>query len=224
MSARKSQTMVLVIAFSLILILALGELRPPSVFAAQPTVIPVAFQADKDSPPPVPPQLSGGQSQVRLAALSTTLSYYFIPGTAFTPDIGNTFYVRQVDGCVNQMPLNSPFTASVYLPAGSEIAAIRLYTYNYEIALTESTAYFVLSNGMGLRASTHSATSLSNIVGYQQYTSTTYNPTIIDNQNYSYEVQWQKTGSVDSPYMGLCGVRVAYYAPTNAIYLPTILR
>lgn len=224
MFTQKSLTFFLVIALSLILILAFGEMRSSSVFAAQPTANPTAFQANNDELPPVPPPLRAPQSQARPATLSPTLSYYFIPGNTFTSDLGNAFYVRQVNGCVNQMPLNYPFSAPVHLPQGSEIVSITLYTYNNEVSSTTSSALFLLSDGKGLNSYTHSADSQPNIVNYQQNTSTIYNPLFIDNQNYHYYVQWRKTGVVDSLYLSLCGVRVAYYAPTNAIYLPTIIR
>lgn len=177
-----------------------------------------------NTPPPVPPHLTSVQAQFKPAVLSTVLSYYFIPGNTFTPDLGSSAYARQVIGCVNQMPLAFPFSAPVHLPQGSQVVSITLYTYNSVPTTTISTAYFILNDGKGSGGSTVSADSRPNVVNYQQNNSTDNNPATIDNQNYNYLVQWRKTGVADSPLLSLCGVRVAYYAPVGATFLPLIAK
>jgi hypothetical protein len=178
-----------------------------------------------ETPPPPPMYLSTAQTQAQPAALSSTLSYYFISGNTFTPG-GAVAYSRQVTGCVNQMPQGIPFSAPVHLPQGSQVVSITLYTYDSVSTTTTSTAYFILSDGKGSGGYTVSAKSPSNTSGYRQTNSTENNPTTIDNQNYNYLVEWRKDlGTPDSTLLSLCGVRVAYYAPLSAgLYLPVITK
>jgi hypothetical protein len=176
-----------------------------------------------NTPPPLPPYISSVQPQAQPAALSPTLSYYFISGNTFTPG-GSVAYSRQVTGCVNQMPLGIPFSAPVHLPQGSQVVSITLYTYDSAITTTVSTAYFILNDGKGSGGYSVSAKSPPNTSGYRQTNSTENNPLTIDNQNYNYLVEWRKDlGTPDSVSLSLCGVRVAYYAPlAAALYLPFI--
>ena len=161
---------------------------------------------------------------MRPGALSNQLSYYFIAGNTFTP-AGNVAYSRQVNGCVNQMPIGVGFSAPVNLPNGSQLVSITAYTWNNAADATTSTAYLIFSDGAGFNAYTVSASSQPFTTGYQQNTSTDNNPWIINNQNNSILVEWRKNlGTADSPLLSLCGVRVAYYAPLGSLYLPTIVK
>jgi len=176
------------------------------------------------SPSPLPEQLTGSQSQVRPGALSNQLSYYFIAGNTFTPG-GNVAYSRQVNGCVNQMPIGIAFSAPVNLPNGSQVVSITAYTWNNAADAAISTAYFIINDSAGFGGYTISAASQPYTTGYQQFTSTDVNPFTVDNQNYNLLVEWRKNlGTADSPLLSLCGVRVAYYAPLGSLYLPTIVK
>ena len=62
------------------------------------------------------------------AALSSTLSYYFISGNTFTPALGSSSYARQVNGCVNQTPAVGRLSAPVHLPQASQVVSITLFT------------------------------------------------------------------------------------------------
>lgn len=169
-------------------------------------------------------QDSGISSLASQQSLSNQLSYYFVSGNTFTP-AGNVSYSRQVTGCVNQMPLGIAFSAPVHLPQGSKVVSITAYTWNNVSDATTSTAYFIMNDGIGSGGYSVSAISAANTIGYQQVTSTDDNPTIVDNQNYGYLVEWRKNlDTADSLNLSLCGVRVAYYAPLGAIYLPVISR
>lgn len=214
-------TVALVLAPVLTLVAVKPESPQASVTAGAP---PEIRMADAQTLAPVPPYLADPQAPAEPAALSTTPSYYFISGNTFTPGAGLFAYFRQADGCVNQMPLNNTFAAPVHLPQASQVVSITLYTNDTAITTTISTAYFILNNGQGGGGYTLSASSRPNTLGYQQNTSTQNNPATIDNQNYNYYVQWNKTGfPYDSPYLSLCGVRVTYYAPLGpAAYLPHI--
>lgn len=177
--------------------------------------------ADGEAPPPPYVEMTELQSPANRAALSSTLSYYFIPGNTFTP-WGNVPYSRQVTGCVNQAPAGTAFSAPVHLPKGSEVVSITLFTFNLDSTSAKSRAYFILNDGMGGGGYTVSAESLPNTTGYQQNDSSQNNPTTIDPQNYSYLVEWRTDNGISSPYLSLCGVRVAYYAPSAAAFLPYI--
>lgn len=196
---------------------AAGEQKGQAVAPAPQMVAP-------NMPAPLPPYISNAQSSSSPTALASTLSYYFIGGNTFTPG-GAVPYARQVTGCVNQMPQGISFSAPVHLPQGSQVVSITLYTYDSAITTTVSTAYFILSDGKGLSGYTVSADSPSNTIDYRQTDSTQNNPATIDNRNYNYLVEWRKQfGTPDSPYLSLCGVRVAYYAPVSKVYLPVVLK
>ena len=140
-----------------------------------------------DTPPPLPTYLSGAQLQAQPAALSPTLSYYFISGNTFTPG-GSVAYSRQVTGCVYGMQRGIPFSAPVHLPQGSQVVSITLYTHDSISTTTTSTAYFISNDGKGSGGYWVSAKSPPNTANYRQTNSTENNPVIIDNQNYNSDV------------------------------------
>lgn len=215
----------LVSALVFVSALAYAENRPDFHAQATSLAAPVPPSADAETLLPPPTSLTGLQAQMSPATLSSTLSYYFISGNTFTPYSGtSTPYFRQVIGCVNQMPIGHPFSAPVHLPQGSQVVSITLYTYNSASTATNSTAYFILSDGQGNGGYTVSANSQPNITGYQQNTSSQNNPAVIDNRTHSYVVEWRTQGDSPSPILSLCGVRVAYYAPLGATYLPYIAK
>lgn len=185
---------------------------------------PPAQMVSAGSSAPLPAQVTADPAQARPAVLSNNLSYYFIAGNTFTTH-GNISYTRQVNGCVNQMPLGIDFYAPVHLPMGSQVVSITLYTYNNASDATTSSAYFLVNDGMGFNAYTVSADSQPFTTDYQQNSTANSNPWIIDNQNYSYLVTWRKHfGTADSALLSLCGVRVAYYAPVGSLFMPAITK
>ena len=201
--------------------LALAGFRPNMLAKADSPDTLALATADAEALPPPPVEMTELQSQANRAALSSTLSYYFIPGNTFTP-WGNVPYTRQVTGCVNQAPAGTAFSAPVHLPKGSEVVSITLFTFNTESTCAKSRAYFILNDGKGGGGYTVSAESLPNTTGYQQNDSSDNNPATIDPQNYNYLVEWRTDTGNPSPYLSLCGVRVAYYAPSAAAFLPYI--
>jgi hypothetical protein len=166
-----------------------------------------------------------GQPAARPEALSSTLSYYFIAGGTFTPGSGPFPYTRQVSDCVNQMPLGVHMLAPVHLPQASQVVSMTLFTYDAVPTTTFSTGYFNVSDAAGTAGYLLSADSDSGVIGYQHHQNVGGSPVTIDNQNYAYEVEWRKVpqeGDADSPYLSLCGIRLAYYAPLNALFLPAL--
>lgn len=200
-----------------------AEGRAPGQTAATATPM-----ADSVGISPRPPYLSNPLTALNpssISSVSPNLSYYFISGNTFSPDAGSSPYLRQGTGCVNQMPSGSVFSAPVNLPQASQVVSITLYSYDSAITTTVSTAYFIVNDGKGSGGYTVSASSLPNTSGYQQHDSTQNNPLTIDNQNYNYRVQWGKFANpYDSPYLSLCGVRVAYHAPLDSTLLPLIMK
>jgi hypothetical protein len=181
----------------------------------------VAWQSALAQGGPRPAQLPPAQP----AALSSTLSYYFIAGDTFTPDRGGSLYVRQVNDCVNQMPLDVHMLAPVHLPQASQVVSMTLFTVDTVVTTTFSTAYFNINDGKGVAGSLFSVDSDSGIATYQQRTNAPVSPIAIDNKNYGYEVEWRKVpqeGLSDSRYLSLCAVRLAYYAPVGATFMPAI--
>jgi len=170
----------------------------------------------------LPPSLPPPQAANQPAALSSTLSYYFISGNTFVADTASTFYFPYVSGCMRGMPAGAGFWAPVHLPQASVVVSVTLYTYETIITTTVSTAYFFTNNGLGFAQAPLSVNSAKNTVSFQHQESTGSNPTTIDNQNDSYTVLFAKAG--DSTSLSLCGVRLSYYAPVSATFLPDVLR
>lgn len=201
-----------------------AEGHAPGQIAVTPTPM-----ANSSGIPPSPPYLSNALKvfgPASVSSVSPNLSYYFISGNTFTPDLGSSPYARQVTGCVNQMPIGWWFSAPVNLPQASQVVSITLYTYDSASVATVGGAWFIINDGKGNGGYTVSASSLPNTSGYQQHDSTQNNPVTIDNQNYNYRVQWGKPNDnpYDSTYLSLCGVRVAYHAPLDSAFLPMITK
>ncbi len=180
--------------------------------------------ADGTTPALRPPFMPNDLSPSAPAALSPALSYNFVGGNSFTASSGVAF-VRQATGCVNQMPLGSVFSAPVHLPQDSQVVTVTLFSYDSVMTQVTSTASFIVNDGKGFFGYTVSASSRPNIATYQQNDSVQNNPTTIDNQNFAYSVQWAKNGGLDSTFLSLCGVRIAYHAPLGvAALLPLVTR
>jgi hypothetical protein len=161
------------------------------------------------------------------AALATTLSSYFISGNTFTPGLGSDSYARQANGCVNQIPLHSELSAPVHLPQASQVVSVTLFTYEAVLTITFSGVFFVINDGQGGNFNLLPADSDSGIIGYQHHDNLGGDPVTIDNELYSYQVDWRKVaqeGEADSPLLSLCGVRLSYYAPVGATFLPVVER
>ncbi|MCC7357836.1 MAG: hypothetical protein IT317_00060 [Anaerolineales bacterium] len=221
--ALKVVSYTLVSALVFVSTLAYAEIIPGLQAQAASPAAPLPLSADAETLPPPPALLTDRQARVNSASLSSTLSYYFISGNTFTPYSGtSTPYFRQATGCVSQMPIGHPFSAPVHLPQASQVVSITLYTYDSVLTSTVSTAYFLINDGQGNGGYTVSASGLPNTTGYQQTTSAQNNPAGIDNQAASYAIHWVTQGTSPSPALSLCGVRVAYYAPLGAMYLPFI--
>ncbi len=192
--------------------------------ASSGSTTPAAAEIAPGTPVSLPPALPEVPAVSLNSFPDTSLSYYFISGNTFTPDGSPIPYVRQVVGCVNQMPLNIGFSAPVHLPKGSQVVSITLYSYDSAMSNTTGTAYFLAMDGMGNGGYYLSASSLPNTVGYQQQNSVQNNPATVDEQYSNYLVQWRKLGDVDSTYLSLCGVRIAYYPPLGKVFLPVVSR
>lgn len=201
--------------------LKLGPQTLISVVLALLLFFSVAWQSALAQEAPRPAGQPPAHSAAAPAALSTTLSYYFISGNTFTAP-GLSFYNRQVTGCMNQVNKGVIFSAPVHLPQASLVVSMTLFTYDSVMTDTISTGQFVFNNGQGLNSATLSASSAPQVMGFQHQQNAMPNPTIIDNQNYAYQVDWQKSGTYDSPQLSLCGVRLAYYAPAGATFLPLV--
>ena len=165
------------------------------------------------------------QPPARPEALSSTLSYYFISGDTFTPSAGGVVFQRQVNNCVNQMPLSTHMVAPVHLPQASQVVSMTLFTYDNVATTTFSSGYFNYSDGQGGAGALFEADSDTG-VDYHKNLNNPSSPVTIDNKNYAYEVEWRKVPiegpGIDSPILSLCGIRLAYYAPFGATFLPTI--
>ena len=158
----------------------------------------------------------------RPAVLSPTLSYYFISGNTFSADEGPATYGDRL-GCRWGMTQKVAFTAPVHLPQASVVVSMTLYTYFPGSTPNIAQASFIVNNGLGFEHSTLYVTSAPFSTEYQQQETTVTSTTTIDNQAYSYFVSWWESG-INQPTLGVCGVRLAYYAPASGVFLPAIER
>ena len=170
---------------------------------------------------PVPPNLPPPQAPDQPAALSSTLSYYFISGNTFVATAALSSYYNFL-GCLAGSP-STGVVAPVHLPQGSLVVALGLFTYDTAVTTSVSTANFLLNNGLGFETGTLVVQSAPNSAGYQHHESTGGASMTIDNQNYSYFILWGKQGG-DASLLQLCGARLSYYAPLSANFLPDVLR
>jgi hypothetical protein len=155
--------------------------------------------------------------------LSPTLSYYFVPGNAFQPSGASQPYSSGVDGCLSYVNRNAPLSAPVYLPPASQVVSITLYSYNNVLTTTIGMLQFVVNDGLGSGISFATVTSTPNEADYQQTTGSVLAPVTIDYEKYSYSLWFETQGDAPSSQgLAVCGVRVAYYAPGEATFLPVL--
>lgn len=179
-----------------------------------------APRAGASAIPSVPPAIEPNYPPASPDVLSPTLSYYFISGNAFVPYGQSTNFFHQVIGCMNQVDAAVPFTAAVHLPNGSQVSYITLYTWDVSSQTPPtSTAYFILSDSKGFAGAGISVTGSG--AGYQSINSAV-TPWTIDNQTYNYVVEWRLNQA--STTHSLCGIRVAYYAPGNGVFVPIVTK
>jgi hypothetical protein len=133
-----------------------------------------------------------GQPPSQPAALASSLSYYFISGNTYMPSVNGSPYTRQVTNCVNQIPLPTYMLAHVHLPQAWQVISATLFSNDNVITTTFSMGYFNDSNVHGGVGALLSADSDSGLASYQHCLDLGDSPVTIENQHYSYKVEWRK--------------------------------
>jgi hypothetical protein len=199
------------------------------VHAQGPT--PTADESQPSTPVPLPPNADGQEARPanRQAAddasapdspsnPALSFSYWKVIGTAFQPRESPNTFAYSSDGCIYQTGgAIMRFQAPLILPEQSEIKYVRIYYLDtaatdmtvwltrYEPGLANVDLVNVKSTGSG---------------GYGTFLSALITQTV-DMATYAYVLTWGT--SVNSSANQICGVRVAYYAPTVfGTFLPMI--
>jgi len=148
--------------------------------------------------PPMPETGPDAANQLNLS-----FSYYKVIGTTFQPRMSTSTYSYTSNGCMYQNGgTDLRFQAPLVLPEGSEIKYVRIY---FQDTVAQDMTVWLTSSGSG---------------GYGTALSTLITQTV-DMASYAYVLTWG-TGTTTSGNQ-ICGVRVAYYAPSIfGAFLPLI--
>lgn len=172
-------------------------------------------------PPDEDPASTSMSSSSLPYAVSTSFSYYHVPGATLRGRYSTTEFGYDGTGCVHvntggERILNT----ELHIPNGSVIKYIRLYYI--DTSASANVSGYLTRYQPGQQTSDLVATSSTSAFagGYGYVVSTELNE-VVNNLGYAYTlIGWPSTtGST----VQVCGIRVAYYAPLGpAAYLPTI--
>ena len=163
--------------------------------------------------PPMPETGPDAANQLNLS-----FSYYKVIGTTFQPRMSTSTYSYTSNGCMYQNGgTDLRFQAPLVLPEGSEIKYVRIY---FQDTVAQDMTVWLTRYEPGQAnldlVSVHSSGS----GGYGTALSTLITQTV-DMASYAYVLTWG-TGTTTSGNQ-ICGVRVAYYAPSIfGAFLPLI--
>ena len=155
--------------------------------------------------------------------MSTTFSYYQVAGATLRGRSSTTAYSYDGSGCVH-LTAGSVTTlilnTEAHIPDNAVIKYIRLY-YNDTSATGNVLAYLTrytpgsATDDLRFVGSTDAFAGGAGFVVSSEITET------VNNANYAYTlIGWP---SAPSAGLQVCGIRVAYFAPLNAVaFLPTI--
>ncbi len=165
---------------------------------------------------PVPVQSDNVEETLTPEEMQAATITYFkrYPGTAFTPRDSDTGYDYFGNGCISSKG-PAYFTLNLQLPTDAEIDYMRLYFYDTSTA--DARLYLTWYDGQGLYGDVDYVDS-SGTSGYG--TAGIFTSYVVDPINQSIDLIWRPNTTGSS--MALCGVRIRYQVPFNAVHLPII--
>jgi len=184
------------------------------------------------TPTPQPGDGLSGKSSGRAVAMSddgldarranapaATLSYYRLVGTAFNVRTTATTYAYNFDGCIYLTAgSDNRLMAPLLIPDGSIIKFLRIY-YDDTSAGTNLTAW-ITRYQPGVSSEDLTSVTSSGSAGY----GTTLSPEIthtVDLAGWAYTIIVAPNANANTN--SICGIRVAYYAPTIfGAFLPIV--
>jgi hypothetical protein len=151
-----------------------------------------------------------------------SFSYYRLLGTAFNPRASATTFAYNSNGCIYETGgTDNRFMAPLLLPNGSVIKFLRFY-YIDNNASTNLTAWLTRyqPGSTSEDLTSVNSTGASTVVGSSLSPEITHT---VDLASWAYTIIIAPNGNASTNT--LCGVRVAYYAPTfGAVALPMIIK
>jgi hypothetical protein len=150
--------------------------------------------------------------------LNQSFSYYKVIGTSFQPRMSTSTYGYTSNGCMYQNGGSDlRFQAPLILPEGSEIKYVRIY---YQDTVAQDMTVWLTRYEPGQANLDLVSVQSSGSSGYGTTLSSLITQTV-DLATYAYVLTWG-TGTATSGNQ-ICGVRVAYYAPSIfGAFLPLI--
>lgn len=146
------------------------------------------------------------------------LSYFFVLGWQLIPRDSDLEYTHTRGGCIQVMSGGRPYlTFPLTIPEGSIIKYMRIYYRDVNVEHSMD----VSLNRYQVGQTFEEITSLETTETEDTLVSAELNE-VVDGSEYQYSVdaEWLETGES----LRICGVRVAYYDPFHAVFLPLILR
>jgi len=155
-------------------------------------------------------------------APNLTFKYYQVSGATLRGRNGDTGYVYDGAGCTHVTSGSSTgriLNTDLPLPDGSVIKYLRVY-YRDTNAANGVEGYITrYQPGVGTADLVHAGSSDAFVGGYGFVVSAEITETV-NNTSYAYTlIGWPDDANVANQ---ICGLRVAYYAPTTATYLPLV--
>ncbi len=226
-----SQIVLTGVVSSLVIVAMMVAFRAPGGTAAAQIPTPDSGDATSPTATPLPPngdgQLASEPNRKPLMPEigpdapnqpDLSFSYYKVIGTAFHPRMSTSTYSYSSNGCMYQNGgADFRFQAPLVLPEGSEIKYVRIYYLDtlatdmtvwltrYEPGQANLDLVSVQSSGSG---------------GYGTVLSALITQTV-DMATYAYVLTWGTSSATSGNQ--ICGVRVAYYAPSIfGTFLPVI--
>lgn len=192
---------------------------PDSADALSPTATPLPPNGDgqlasePNRKPPIPETGPDAPNQP-----DVSFSYYKVIGTVFQPRESTSTYAYTTDGCMYQNGGGVfRFQAPLILPEGSEIKYVRIYYL--DTAATDMTVWLTRYEPGQANLDLLSVKSTGS-GGYGTVLSALISETV-DMATYAYVLTWGTSTATSANQ--ICGVRVAYYAPSIfGTFLPVI--
>ncbi len=157
----------------------------------------------------------------KTSAPAVTFSYYRLLGTALNPRTSATTFAYNFNGCIYETGgTDNRFMAPLLIPDGSIIKFLRLY-YDDTSAGTDLTAW-ITRYQPGQTSQDLTSVSSSGSSGFGSMLSPEITHTV-DLANWAYTIIVAPNGNAVSNT--ICGIRVAYYAPSIfGVALPLIFK
>ena len=148
----------------------------------------------------------------------SNFQFHYTAGTTLTPQRSLSVWEYGGAGCLSVSD-NGVYSAGLHLPQGARID--HLYLAFYDTAPENGTGSIVRFNNTGSSGWVVYVASNGN-GGY----GTSISPLageVVDNSTYSYALQWQGQASAGTA-LRVCGIKVYYRVPLEAVYLPILTR